>query len=187
MTFFMKNKIKFIILLLVFILPVATYIFLKLFGDNQFKVPVYHQDHNQELSDNCDISFPYQIDPIFLTDLYDSKFEAKGFYFMVIIDDLISKGAINELRRLEKFTENKDAHVVSVKLGNFNLEYNYKAAIEISETKMNHIKNCVLLVNNNEDKIVLIDREQKIRGYYPLNRAGIDRSKMELDILLKNY
>ncbi|HHP7241588.1 MAG TPA: hypothetical protein ACFCUD_07935 [Cyclobacteriaceae bacterium] len=183
----MKSRLKFILLVLVFVLPVATYIFLKLFGNNQFIVPVYHQDHNQELSDNCDISFPYQIDPLFLTDLNDSKFDTKDFYFMVVIDDLISKGAFNELRRLKKFTENKDGHVVSVKLDNLNLEYYDKTAIEINEAKMDHLKNCILLINNTDDKIVLIDKQQKIRGYYPLSRAGIDRSKMELDILLKNY
>lgn len=59
--------------------------------------------------------------------------------------------------------------------------------IPLEEEKKNFLKTCILLIKR-PHSIVLIDNENRIRGYYDADdRDELDRLKAEINIILKKY
>jgi len=68
----MKKGFKLIILFVTIALPVAIFLFLKHYGENQFDIPIYYQEENTVIDTDCGIiSFPYIV-PLFVTFTPDS-------------------------------------------------------------------------------------------------------------------
>jgi hypothetical protein len=156
--------VKKIILFVALGVPVLVFIFLKLFGKNEFDVPVYYsQGIGRELP-GCKTStqVPYA--------LPDSLLKAWGWTgakatLLVLNENGITK---NMARVADLFNEGDYA---TLKLDNPTYE----------------VKTCVLLAGDTSS-VVMVDDKKRIRGYYtPTTEKETDRLGVEIRILLKQY
>jgi hypothetical protein len=159
------NK-KLIILVLALVLPGLIFLFLKIFGNNQFDIPVYYKDGLEGAPTEC---------------LKTSK----GQY--VLPDSLLDQvkwhngaalwftgASLSEMKELKRALENiKPADVQFINLD----------SLQLPDSE--NIKKCKLLLKNPWNA-VLTDSQKRIRGYYSLtSREELDRLAIEIEILLK--
>jgi hypothetical protein len=155
-------KRKAIFLSLVFILPVIVFVFLKMFGKNEFEIPVFHSKKVAAVS-GCNDGFavPYTLPDSILYSIGWKNAEAT-----LILFSTMEKEGIMRLK--ERYSSTK-LHIITM-----------------SENDLKRLR-CPFLL---PDKFgsVLVDNKRQIRGYYQLTtREETDRLLVELSILLKEY
>ena len=158
----MQGK-KALLLFLALLLPVSIFIFLKLFGKNEFDVPAFYQDKAPITGCEFEYSAPYKVADSMMTGIV-SKYQAD--LYLIYFSEITSR-----------MQQEIDAEAVAMVNGKE--EWNGDDRAEF--------RKCVLAVPNSED-LVLVDKEGKIRGYYvSTDREEVDRLLLELEILLKKY
>ncbi|MDH5474230.1 MAG: hypothetical protein OEX22_00915 [Cyclobacteriaceae bacterium] len=185
----MKKIYKSIILFLAILLPVCIFTFLKIFGNNQFNIPLYYQTQEELINAPCEeVTAPYLFDfnAIDNSNRIDSS--------KLILDDLITIIAY-----IPVIDDNYMLHMLSVneRIGNVfqmvvftnTFKNNLSNYENFNFLKLNdNIKafwNCSLL-SNEYDNWVLLDSENRIRGYYEISDKEIDRLIVEIKILSEN-
>jgi len=161
------NK-KVIYLTLALVLPVLVFLFLKLFGKNQFDIPVYYEMGVPDAPAECRMiaTQPYFLPDSILTVIKWNKGAA------LLLTDVYEANQ-KELKRLFSETRLNDLQVISLD----NMEAD----------RMKRWRNCILFLKE-PWKAVLIDNKKRIRGYYALSsREEIERLEIELEILFKKY
>jgi hypothetical protein len=164
----MKGK-KVIFLTLALLLPVAVFIFLKLFGENEFNVPVLHEDEVTGVPARCGFAYsaPYLIADSVIAHLEGNRRDSLYvFYF----DASLSTA----MRRIPVEFEGAPVTVLS------------PAALS-SFKDLTMLRECVLLMKA-DTSVALVDHRNRIRGYYDgTDRDEVDRLIVEIKILLKEY
>ena len=176
--FFMKKAVKILIISLVLLIPVLVTIFLNIFGENQYEIPVYHLAGNpleecrnggevhrisEELIGQYSMELPALLTPAQLTDSSPEFENVLSKYPMV---DYYS------------FSQEQ--------------RYSGENLILIDSTAFTQLINCELVLGEDEwldkpiaNKSVLIDKERRIRGYFIITDISeIERLDTELDILI---
>jgi len=162
----MKGK-KALFLFLALLLPVCIFIFLKIFGKNQFDVAPLHQEGMIEVPANCNLKYttPYAI-----PDSIMSKVGA-GDAPLTILNFSKEDSVLQRVREEVAETEGRIISPSSL----------------TTLPDADYIKRCILLLKAPYD-VVLIDDQKRIRGYYKASdREEIDRLIIELNIILKKY
>jgi hypothetical protein len=149
---------KKIILFVALPLPVLVFIFLKLFGKNEFEVPVYWSE-GVNVAGCISRSAPYI--------LPDSALNAWGWKgdkaTLIVLNE--GGGVKQNLARVGDLFDEGDYATI----------------------KVSHVPTCLLLAGDSS-KVVVIDDQKRIRGYYtPTTQKETDRLAVELRILLKQY
>jgi hypothetical protein len=161
------NK-KAALLFLGLVLPVLIFIFLKLFGKNQFDVPLPYANGVQEIPAGCDVAYP---EPYRLADSVIHKISSKP------VSSLLLVNFGDETPKLRSILKEFAATEITVS--------NQRDLPRGSELEF--LKKCVLLMKD-PATMILIDREKNIRGHYDGNdRDDLDRLDAELTIILKKY
>lgn len=161
----MKSK-QVIILFSALILPVSIFIFLKIFGKNEFNVPPLYQDGEVEVPEGCNVTItvPYLIPDSIVTQ-WESGVKAQLFLLNLSNSKIVTQRVVQEIGE-----------------GMINI-----IPASSDSAGFSNLKKCVLLLSAPND-LVLIDRERRIRGYYNSNnRDEVDRLLVEINIILKNY
>lgn len=159
----MQGK-KALFLFLALLLPVGVFVFLKLFGKNEFDVPAFYQDKAPAVAD-CGVTYktPYALPDSVMTKLSAQK---KNDLYLIHFSDTLSSRIREEIKYDEISFVDGDV------IGTENVE---------------QFKKCVLLIPTTED-LIAIDKDGKIRGYYTSSdREEVDRLLLEIEILLKKY
>ena len=163
----MKGK-KILLLSLALLLPACIFIFLKIFGENQFDVPPLHQE-KIDAPLNCTLTYSV---PYALPDTIMEAIKSGSNAPLYIVD--FSKIETNLTRVREQFSE-EQVNITQV----LSLRYN--------EKEQNFVKDCIVLLSA-PATLALIDSQAGIRGYYNgSEREEIDRLIVELNIILKKY
>jgi len=155
------KRAKAILLSLALVLPIAIFVFLKLFGKNEFDIAVYYPNGVDSVCVE-NKSKPYQVPDTVLNAIqWGSKPSLITFH-----------PSEEEIDHLKHVWEEIDQHdVTSVFL----------------PSDLTQWRDCALLIRA-PWKTVLIDKDKHIRGYYNLaTREETDRLIVELKILLKKY
>ena len=160
---------KILFLFLALLLPVVIFIFLKTFGQNEFQVPVLHQDSIPARSSDCNIRYttPYRI-----ADSVMAQFEANGrdSLYVVYFDE-------SQRAAMTRISVEFHGDPISVVAG--------EEAMPASQ--MQALKDCILLMED-QTSITLIDHQGRLRGYYNgSDRDEVDRLIVEMKIILKRY
>jgi hypothetical protein len=158
------NK-KLVILVLALILPGLIFLFLKFFGSNHFDIPVYHQNGIENLPAGCRASAKEQYRlPDSLMKLIRWNHGAALIYTGV---------SSTELKELSQALENINrADLQRVNLDSAGL------------SQPDETKKCTLFLQEPWNA-VLVDNQNRIRGYYSLrSREEFDRLGIEVEILL---
>lgn len=198
----MNKTIKTIILVLTLGLPVAIYLFLQGFGENQYALPVFPE--GPVTVEGCvAIEESYVVKKLTCGDL-EVVVLGDGidylFHFPATSGEALSR-EMNEMRRaVEQTTE------ASFKLLTFTGEAQFDAWNELAEAQAGDkywavsmacggdfgtMKNCQLLLPlaelkfpDTQSRLVLVDSRGRVRGFYvPSDREEIDRLMVELEIL----
>lgn len=149
------------------ILPGIIFVFLKVFGRNEFSIPVYYQQGVEEVRETC--GYPYET-PYLVPDSI-LNFFAEG-----------EKAVLLVANSTDKIKSNM-SHVVSqVASDKYQVVYATHSGLPWDEWY-----SCFFFLQK-PWSVVLIDSENQIRGYYnPETREEADRLTVELKILLRQY
>ncbi len=163
--FNMASKLKVFILIIVFVIPVLLFLFLKFFGSNTFEIPVISESIDcVEISSLKKNSEPILIINNQTEGLSDAK-EDK-----------------NQIRRvLERF--GSDAGITFVVSASDSSKYDLVDKYDIGFRNDQVINDCMKTYAGAGSKILLVDKQNQLRGTYTVERSGIDRLFMEVDIL----
>lgn len=159
---------KLIFLFLALLFPITIFIFLKEFGDNEFSVPVYHEEGAVVPPTDCNFSYeaPYRVADTVMADL---GMNAADSLCVVYFGDALET-AMNRVT-----TEFRGKPVRSV------------AVSRVPGMDEGFLKRCVFLMEE-KTSIVLVDQHLRIRGYYNgSDRDEVDRLIVEMKIILKQY
>ncbi len=161
------NK-KVIYLFLALALPGLFFLFLKFYGHNQFDIPVYFEKGVPKELSACGLNSNTQY---FLP---DSVLKAIGWNNEIALITVgTSENDHKELTRLLK-----ELKLAGLRI--FSLD-----SIQVGRLKQ--WKSCVFFLKE-PWKLVLIDSQKRIRGYYVLDsREELERLEVELEILLRKY
>jgi hypothetical protein len=157
---------KIIFLFVALALPVFVFVFLKLFGKNEFDVPLLYDAGVTERPAGCTIDYGM---PYLLPDSIYNSVNPRN-------DSLV---AINF------------AETVPTKLQEIQVQFKQEK-LSVHQASLltgdrSYVKNCILLLKE-PNTIVLIDNRKQIRGYYDgSDRDELDRLEAEIKILLKKY
>ena len=164
----MKGR-KLVFLLLALILPVGIFIFLKVFGRNEFHVPVMHEK-TAEVPLDCgfEYSAPYLIHDSVATLL---KINHADSLYVIYFQPSLS---VQVKRVSVEFAGDPIGIVSPGELSALNVD-------------QENFWKCVLLMPS-AHSVALIDHRRRIRGYYDgTDRDDIDRLIVEMKIILKRY
>lgn len=185
---------KGLFLFLALLLPVIVFVFLKLFGKNEFGVEPLFQDTVESRNGCSSISYltPYTIPDSTLAKLDWNK---NDFITLIIFDDKDAGNRVKKHSQLERITEEFETEKLRVFCLVENGETQWLnnvaerlSVIQLSAEELSSTKNCVFLLKES-DNAVIIDSKKRIRGQYNLNDLeDADRLYVhELNILFKRY
>lgn len=163
----MKAK-KLVILFFALLFPGLIFLFLKLFGDNEFDVPVLHQQGRIDSQPGCDFAYttPYRI-----ADSVMNRLRTNGTDSLYVL--YFDSGNPTASERIERAFSGQPVRLIPAGEG---------VAVDTA-----FLKNCVLLMDDGVS-ITLVDHLNRIRGYYDgSDRDEVDRLMAEIKIILKQY
>jgi hypothetical protein len=157
---------KFIFLFLGLALPVLVFVFLKLFGKNQFEVPLLYENGVETVPAGCNFAYgiPYVVD--------DSVRSKIGYGSL----PLVVLNFQDHSRKLEKAVMDFGGEVLLVE----------RKDMKVRPEELELLKKCVFLLDSNHS-IILVDQQNRIRGAYDTNLDELDRLVAEMRIILKRY
>lgn len=157
---------KKLVLIVALLLPVAIFIFLKFFGKNEFTIPVYYESGVEHPPAGCNRSYDV---PYLVSDSLLNSFDWRGKPVLVVAD---ASGEVQGV--LTHLDDRIREEIQTIYLSG-------------KDDYLDTLFACDLLLQP-PWKMVLIDDQRRIRGYYdPEDREEIDRLTVELKILLKQY
>ena len=174
---------KFLYLFLALALPGLIFLFLKKFGKNEFQVQTYFEEGLKPDS-VCSVSSPapYQVPDSIVRKI---GFEVPMAIRVAIVYPFV-KDDLTEVGRIKSKYAQDSVEILIIS----GVPDNPKSEIPITFLDFNNFGNlvwCWLRVAE-PFSVVVLDKENKIRGYYDgSKRDEMDRLDMELSILLKKY
>jgi protein SCO1 len=161
------KKYKWVYLIVALLFPLLLSLFLKYFGKSEFNIPVYYKSGIHSLSIACQYQYstPYAV-----PDSIRASLSSNVNKTLIVTTDS---------------SEETKKNIEQIKEEVGNVEYDLSVLKTDSTTA--RLRSCFLLLNQ-PWTTVLIDNQNRIRGYYaPSTREETDRLIVELKILLKKY
>lgn len=162
-------KGKGIILLLALLVPSCVFVFLKMFGKNEFHVvPLFQERPDGGVATSCGtVAFPY-----YLPDSVQTHLNMGSDSLALVILGTPDKEAQRQLKRIDEV-------LAPISLRKIN--------ITPDTPHFGRWRTCVFLLPATAD-VALIDNKRRIRGQYTANdREEMDRLYTELTIIFKKY
>lgn len=161
------KKQKTIFLFLALVLPIAIFIFLKLFGRNEFAVHPLFIDKVPALEGCSGVTnLPYHI-----PDSIGDQLSISQDSLTIVFFGEMERESDNQYKRVEDETSGDPVHIT--RLGD--------------NARFTYWKRCVFFLKDSLD-VVAVDRNGTIRGQYvSADREDIDRLLTEVTIMLKKY
>lgn len=176
------NK-KFLYLFLALALPGLVFVFLKQFGQNEFQVPVYFEQGLVADSVCSNVSSaPYQVPDSILSRI---GFKNDPTVKIAIVYPFI-KDDLTEITRIKnKYVSDSVEIIILSGVPNHPKSDMRQTFLDYHD--FGNIVWCALRMAE-PWSVVVLDKENKIRGYYDGSRRDeVDRLDLELSILLKKY
>lgn len=177
----MNKKLKFTYLFLALLLPGVVFVFLKMFGENEFTIPIYYQSSDLGRGSQCadPPKIPYSVS--------DKSNVPLGIITVVSFEAdaslEIARETSNQLNRMIEAYKDQ-IEVVSVSF----IQAGDKAqTLILDSVTYSNERSCNFLIPK-DSSIVLVDSYKRIRGYFiGHSLKDMDRLKTELKILLEDY
>jgi len=159
-------------LFLAFVVPIGIFVFLKLFGRNEFDVaPLYVAEAPPRLEGCAEAGKPYHV-----PDSIRTAYMLPGDSLTVIFFQPLSGEALNQLDRVREQTINDPVRLTA---GDSTSSAEGVDALRI--------RRCAFFMEG-QVNVVMLDRRGLIRGQYKAaDREEMDRLLTEITILLRKY
>ena len=174
-----KKFLKFILLVLILLIPVVIFLFLKGAGENKFSIPVYYEAGIPERQ-KFDCDFPsgqYRIN--WPDSLQDSK--PALMFFSDESEDLNDVEKRNMIRRISENAKT-DIRTLVFYTGNGDINVSDIRRIGLEKEEFMRTLHC-LVASDTLNQFILADEMGRIRGYYGTSLREQDRLLVELKIL----
>lgn len=173
-------KTKSILLVFALALPVSIFVFLYLFGENKFEVPIYFQE-SVIAPKGCDRTYetPYRVD--------SSQISLEGTTVLFFTAGLTGEALKESIFQVKRVNNELHAPVSLTMVSIDSLGFDaLNKFIMLGEGVYQEESNCVFMTESN--RLVLVDSLKQIRGFYKDgSMKEVDRLILELKILLKEY
>lgn len=187
------NK-KALLLFLTIGFPVVIFLFLKGFGDNQYLIPVlYEQGLGDSLSTPC-------LDKKKEQYVVNNELVPQGMKIIHFerMDGPVLKTRLEELERVQDVFFNDESVTLNTFVNSASIavkdiqDYDKRIQFldgfwkrsELDSTSWANFKYCAMAMTDLDNRVVLVDKQNRIRGYYNiLERDETDRLILELRIL----
>jgi len=190
----MGRFIKVLFLFLALGLPIVVFVFLKMFGKNEFAVTPLFQDLIQSPT-GCN-SFAYQT-PYAIPDSMLTKLDwnSSDSIMLVVFDDKIKEGRHTKLAQILRIQEEFASEKFSIRCIVENGESNWLTTLsfptkiyELPHDAFTTTRNCIFLLPDSDDAVI-IDSRKRIRGQYDLDdlEDGDRLVVHEMNILFRRY
>lgn len=190
------KKTKFIFLFLLLALPVLIYLFLQGFGENKFAIPVYYTEGLTKAKKGCEQSGtnePYLVNLNAINEILQD--DITGLITVYEVGNATSDQLKNNLYTfLNKYEGFDSIRLLSINRTVDSIDFRSRYAAwkryNLPDSDLLRFGRCILQMDLDDNYLadsglVLIDRNQQIRGYYdPAVLKEIDRLNTELYILL---
>jgi hypothetical protein len=167
-------KGKGILLLVALVLPTCIFVFLKMFGKNEFAVePLFQVAPAGGIPTACGhVTFPYKVASDSFPFLPQ---QAQNSFVLISLGEKMEKEGETQLKRVYE------------ELGDSTVSTFYRRFYFQDKAKDDMYRKCVLLMPESAN-MILMDTTGTIRGQYNINdREDVDRMITELTIVLKKY
>lgn len=179
LAFFLNDvgkTVKVIFLVLILAIPAWIFTFLKFFGDNKFDVEVFYSEGINTPIGECD-----QVNGQFFVP--DNLLPSIGKNSVVVFDQGDLKSVANISARL-KDTFIDDYQVIVYSQDSLKNESSELFQVRIVNDLTITMK-CGF-INKDPNALILVDKNNRIRGYYSRDLDEIDRLIVELKIIIEN-
>lgn len=163
----MKMTVKYVVLILAFVLPALIFLFLKKFGKNRFEVSPLYTDGVPVRNTGCPPlpPGPYHIPDSILT------FFGAGRSARLMLFSLPTGEPSNQQDRIMNAFKKRELELVNM----------------VADEKFSAWNDCFLFIPEQKNSL-LVDTVGAIRGYYNLaSREDVDKLLMEAAIILHKY
>jgi protein SCO1/2 len=188
----MTKLTKGILLFTALLLPVLIFVFLKMFGNNQFDIPVFNHTELSAKVNCTDINLPHVVgnnegalepmEPSRTVNIYhvmDDGIKSEEMKGLMVVKDRLtgSDALIHSIGALDSLTD----------LNGLRQTYQIGGIWELHQMAKDQLVeniNCQLMITEGES-LVLVDDTGRIRGYYAgSDEEEIDRLVLEAKILI---
>ncbi|RAV98584.1 hypothetical protein [Pseudochryseolinea flava] len=160
-------KSKFIYLFLALLLPGCIFVFLKLFGRNEFAVAPLYQSAPPTVTGCSNVTLPYSVPDTVLSTLNFGRDK-----LVVVIFDETTVDGRAQIDRVTDEIKDDAVHII------------HHTSLDV---KTSSWKRCTFFLAEPRNT-VLVDAQGKIRGEYTMSdREEVDRLLTEITIILKKY
>ncbi len=189
----MNKLTKAVILFAALLLPVLIFVFLKMFGNNEFDIPVYnHTEISEEV--NCDdVTTPHVVHILKTKSAVITPNQVANIYHIynpTTGSKLVMRGLMkvkDRMEGLEAVIHSISQSDISVSTTELTEQYQIGGIWKMYQTdsqSFNDFINCELMITGQES-LVLVDQKGVIRGYYDgEDGEETDRLILESKILL---
>ncbi len=189
----MNKKVVFLFLLIA--LPVIIFLFLKTFGKNEFVIPVYYE---QGLGDSLSTPCLNKAKEQYVVNTKEVSDKGIKVVHFERLDGPVLKTRLEALERVQDVFYEFDNVSLTTYLNGETIkakditDYNKRIQFldqfwkvrELASEEWKKLKLCNMAMTNLDNRVVLIDTKNRIRGYYNiLERDETDRLILEIKIL----
>lgn len=189
----MRKKSAFLFLLIA--LPVLIFLFLKFFGRNEFTIPVYYQ---KGLGDSLTTPCLDKSREQYVVRNMEVDMGKINIVHFERVDGPVLKTRLEELERVQDVFQNDADIELTTYLNGSSIslkditDYNKRIQFvdqfwkisQLDSADWANLKYCGMAMTNLDNRVVLVDKQNRIRGYYNIiEREETDRLILELRIL----
>lgn len=191
----MNKSIKVLFLVIAFVFPISIFVFLKLFGKNEFDVPALFTTEAPPAHGCAPVQLPYVV-----PDSIQQKLRLPADSLTVIFFETRTGEELNQRDRVKEQTASDPIQVLDADkaFGHYPVTNTPNASdsgaskenlhsVAMSGERIDALRRCVFFVRG-DTNVVMLDKRGAIRGQYKAgDREEMDRLLTEVAILLRKY